>query len=100
MNNVALKISKNLPLSFIYWLPRLVYLQLLWFLAVLPVITLVTASRAILDSLTLCQKQETPLNHMAKIYKNFFHSKITKKDCHISYSQFLIYFSNLFYCFF
>jgi len=72
MNNVALKISKNLPLSFIYWLPRLVYLQLLWFLAVLPVVTLITASRAILDSLVLCQQQEMSLNNVGKTYKTFF----------------------------
>lgn len=79
MNNTALKLSKDLPLSFIYWLPRLVYLQLLWFLSVLPIITLATASRALLDSLVDCQQQETSLNAIYEIYKSNFKMRFLRK---------------------
>lgn len=92
MNHTALRLSENLPLSFIYWLPRLAYLQLLWFLSVLPVITLVTASRTLLDSLVNCQQQETSLNTIFKIYKlNFMKRLQTNVKIDIVYGLYFLF---------
>lgn len=70
--NAPSKLPKNLPLLIMYWLPRLAYLQLLWFLSVLPCLTLVTATRTLIDSLIYCQGQEVSMHELKQVYGRSF----------------------------
>ncbi|OTO39891.1 hypothetical protein A5834_001668 [Enterococcus faecium] len=58
MNRSIGKKANDYFLEIIEWIPRLIHLQLLWFLCVLPVFTLGTASRTVLYMIYHYKKNE------------------------------------------
>ena len=92
MNRSIGKKANDYFLEIIEWIPRLIHLQLLWFLCVLPVFTLGTASRTVLYMIYYYKKNEE--KKLSSLYWKKFRENLSlygKQDS-LASSYFLLLF--------
>ena len=92
MNRSIGKIANDYFLEIIEWIPRLIQLQLLWFLCVLPVFTLGSASRTVLYMIYYYKKNKE--KKLSSLYWKKFRENISlygKQDSLASSYFFLLF---------